>query len=64
MCVGGWVGGAGGVWGFRGVIARRGTEGRERVFYFVNWSVQMEMSERPEKRMDLIVEMPPLLPND
>lgn len=46
------------------MIARRGTEGRERVFYFVNWSVQMEMSERPEKRMDLIVEMPPLLPND
>lgn len=50
--------------GCRGVIARRGTEGRERVFYFVNWSVQMEMSEKPEKRMDLIVEMPPLLPND
>lgn len=59
MCVGGGVGG-----GFRGVIARRRTEGRERVFYFVNWSVQMEMSERPEKRMDLIVEMAPLLPND
>lgn len=61
MCVCGWGEGGG---GFKGVIARPGTEGRERVFYFVNWSVQMEMSERPEKRMDLIVEMPPRLPND
>lgn len=46
------------------MIAWRGTEGRERVFYFVNWSVQMEMSERPEERMDVIAEMPLLLPND
>lgn len=47
-----------------GLIALQVTEGRERVFYFVNWSVQMEMSERLEKQMDVMVEMPPLLPND
>lgn len=46
-----------------GVITRHGAEGRERVFYFVNWECANGNVRAAGKLMNLIGEMPPLPPN-